>query len=179
MPYSNGDRVVKAYVASPLGFTEPTRCYNRLFLETLLTIGLDVFNPWDVATPEEIAYVLAASEVIERRARYEVLRHRIGSSNKEGIRRAEIVIANLDGPDVDAGVASEIGFANGIGRPCFGLRTDWRNSGELSGDVALQVEFFIWDSGGFMVCGELHQFMLELDTALDPIRKLARPGEIA
>ena len=45
--------------------------------------------------------------------------------------------------------AAEIGFAVGIGKRCYGLRTDWRDCGDYVGlPVNLQVLHFIEKSGG-------------------------------
>jgi hypothetical protein len=42
----------------------------------------------------------------------------------------------------------EIGFAMAIEKKCFGLRTDWRDSGEFGLPLNLQVLRFIEKSGG-------------------------------
>ncbi len=42
------------------------------------------------------------------------------------IRRADVLLAILDGRAVDEGTAFEIGFAYAIGKPCYGLQTDPR-----------------------------------------------------
>jgi len=40
--------------------------------------------------------------------------------------RCDMVVALLDGADVDSGVAFEIGYARGLGKPVLGVRTDYR-----------------------------------------------------
>jgi len=42
---------------------------------------------------------------------------------------AKVVIALLDGPDVDSGTAVELGYAYAHGKEIFGLLTDWRRWG--------------------------------------------------
>ncbi len=42
------------------------------------------------------------------------------------IRRADVLLAILDGRAVDEGTAFEVGFAYAIGKPCYGLQTDPR-----------------------------------------------------
>jgi nucleoside 2-deoxyribosyltransferase len=42
------------------------------------------------------------------------------------IRRADAVVAVLDGADVDSGTAFEVGYAAALGIPVIGLRTDYR-----------------------------------------------------
>jgi hypothetical protein len=39
----------------------------------------------------------------------------------------------LDGLELDSGTVSEIGFAAALGKKCYGLRTDFRNSGDFEG----------------------------------------------
>lgn len=41
--------------------------------------------------------------------------------------RAHVVIALLDGPDIDSGTAVEMGYAFAKGKPVFGLLTDRRH----------------------------------------------------
>jgi nucleoside 2-deoxyribosyltransferase len=44
----------------------------------------------------------------------------------KALNTANVLLAILDGRTVDEGVAIEIGYAFGIGKPCFGLQTDPR-----------------------------------------------------
>ena len=46
----------------------------------------------------------------------------------EGVRSADVVVAVLDGPDVDSGTAFEVGIAWERGIPVVGVRTDFRES---------------------------------------------------
>ena len=63
-----------------------------------------------------------------------------------------MVLANLDGQDVDSGTAAEIGYAFAKGKPIIGYRGDLRLSSDNVGStVNLQVEFFIRESGGEIV----------------------------
>ena len=63
-----------------------------------------------------------------------------------------MVLANLDGQDVDSGTAAEIGYAFAKGKPIIGYRGDVRLSSDNVGStVNLQVEFFIRESGGEIV----------------------------
>ncbi len=59
-----------------------------------------------------------------------------------------MLLAVLDGAEVDSGTAAEAGFAVGLRKRCSGLRTDWRDSGEFGLPVNLQVLHFIERSGG-------------------------------
>lgn len=54
---------------------------------------------------------------------------------REGLNRADIMIAILDGPQVDDGTAWEVGYffcRNSPRARIFGLRTDFRNAGDTS-----------------------------------------------
>jgi nucleoside 2-deoxyribosyltransferase len=54
---------------------------------------------------------------------------------------SDIVVAVLDGVDVDSGTAWEIGYAYAKGKPVVGLRTDFRDLSD--GIVNLMVEMAI------------------------------------
>lgn len=74
---------------------------------------------------------------------------RIGMENARLIDKADVLIAVLDGPDVDSGVAAEVGFAYARGKRILGYRSDFRPSGDSRRlTVNLQVEAFIKMSGG-------------------------------
>jgi nucleoside 2-deoxyribosyltransferase len=140
-------------------------------------IGLEIICPWRMTSPNEVQAVLAPDSLKEQVRRYGEFELTVGKRTEEGIRKARIVIANLDGTDVDAGTAAEIGFAYAIGRTCYGWRSDWRRSGELCGGLALQVSYFIRRSGGLIAYGELELFIRQLDMVLDPLRTDLRQPE--
>ncbi len=65
------------------------------------------------------------------------------------IRSCDVVLGVLDGPELDSGTVSEVGFAAGLGKKCYGLRTDFRNSGDFDGiPINLQALYWIESSGG-------------------------------
>lgn len=45
-----------------------------------------------------------------------------------GIRRADCIVANLDGSDADSGTCVELDYALSLGKPIVGFRTDLRAS---------------------------------------------------
>lgn len=55
----------------------------------------------------------------------------------DGVREADVVVAVLDGPDVDSGVAWEMGYAGALGKPVIGVRTDMRESQEQGVNLML------------------------------------------
>jgi len=141
------------YVASPLGFAEPTRRYYR---ETLLPALAGVVVPIDPWT------LIDAGRAQELRLEGEEhLAKEIGRSNIAAIRDCDGLVAVLDGQEADSGTVAELGFAAGLGRTCFGLRSDMRRMGEPGCVVNLQVQAFLEDSGG-----SLHAELSDLVAAL-------------
>lgn len=59
----------------------------------------------------------------------------------EGVNSSDIVVAVLDGVDVDSGTAWELGYAYSRGKPIIGLRTDFRTLSD--GVVNLMVEMSV------------------------------------
>jgi nucleoside 2-deoxyribosyltransferase len=77
---------------------------------------------------------------------------RLGGDNARAIEQSQVVVAVLDGPDVDSGTASEVGYAAALGKRIIGYRGDFRLSSDNEGTtVNLQVEYFIRHSGGPIV----------------------------
>jgi nucleoside 2-deoxyribosyltransferase len=141
----------RCYVASPLGFTESGRdYYERVYLPALRTV-VEPVDPWSLTHPDEVAAAVAEGRETE-------MALEIGRRNVDAIRGCTLLAALLDGQEVDSGTASEVGFAHGIGLTCFGLRTDFRQSGEFGANVNLQVEAFIVASGGRVV-GSLEELV--------------------
>jgi nucleoside 2-deoxyribosyltransferase len=141
--------VVRIYLASPLGFADSTRHFMEHLIERIAP-HVDVSNPWDdtrfAGEFERIAGIDSRSEA---NAALAAINTELGRSNAEAIRNADGVVAILDGVDVDSGTAAEIGYAYGLGKRIYGLRTDFRLAGDNSGAIVnLQVQYFIEASGG-------------------------------
>lgn len=73
----------------------------------------------------------------------------------DALNKAEVVVANLNGVDVDSGTAFEIGYAFAKGKKLFGLHTDFRTFSPTS-----EVNLMMLKS--CVMCYSLQ----ELDTAL-------------
>jgi nucleoside 2-deoxyribosyltransferase len=144
--------VKKVYLASPLGFAESTRAFMAELAGRLSPI-VRVSNPWDdTRFAEDIKRAPTISDPAERRALLARINNGLGSKNAENIEQADGVVAVLDGIDVDSGTAAEIGYAYGLGKRIYGLRTDFRLTGENEVSVVnLQVRYFIDASGGNLV----------------------------
>jgi nucleoside 2-deoxyribosyltransferase len=144
--------VKSIYLASPLGFAESTRAYMRELAAMLATV-VRVSNPWDdTRFADDIRRAPTIIDPAERRALYATINTGLGAKNAENIRMADGMVAVLDGVDVDSGTAAEIGYAYGLGKRIYGLRTDFRLTGENEVSVVnLQVKYFIDESGGSLV----------------------------
>lgn len=105
---------MKIYLAGAV-FTQVERLWNRRFAELLTQQipELEVILPQDFRTGDS----------------YNDHRHfgRIFELCRSSIQCADAVVAVLDGADSDSGVAWEVGYAHGIGKPIVGIRTDYRH----------------------------------------------------
>jgi nucleoside 2-deoxyribosyltransferase len=122
----------KIYLASPLGFAQSTRGFLQELKSELKKHGHAVIDPWDNGA-EQLKDFKNREERMspaERAAELRLLNHRIGDLNRRAIEDIEVVVAVLDGPDVDSGTASEVGFAFGRGKTIYGYRGDIRLTGE-------------------------------------------------
>lgn len=115
----------KIYLAGPL-FTHAELEYNCKLKDMLLK------NEFSVFLPQE-----DAEDTTSERENQEAIFNKC----MEGINSSELVVAILDGVDVDSGTAWEIGYAYAKGKPVIGLRTDFRTLSD--GIVNLMVEMAI------------------------------------
>lgn len=140
------------YVASPLGFSAIGRAYyQQTLLPAIKAAGLGVLDPW--APKHAKASGLAAALKLplgdDRVAKLAQANQAIAALNFDLIRKADGLLAVVDGNDIDSGTAAEIGAASALGKPIVGVRTDFRSMGDNEGSpINLQVEFFIRNNGG-------------------------------
>jgi nucleoside 2-deoxyribosyltransferase len=121
-------------------------------------------NPWDEGdnVRGRIANAKRIDKLATRRAAWVNVIDMLGEANALSIRRADGMVAVLDGVDVDSGTAAEIGYAACLGKWIVGYRNDFRRTGEdETSRVNLQVEYFILKSGGLIV-----QTLSELEVEL-------------
>lgn len=108
-----------------------------------------MLDPWDQPFHEPIQDAHTIQDWRARIAAFKEIAGQIGKANEDMIRSCDFVLAVVDGAEVDSGVAGEIGFAAGLGKKCYGLRTDFRNCGDFDGiPINLQVLYWIESSGG-------------------------------
>ena len=150
---------MKVYLASPLGFAESTRGFMEAIESLMSTCGYIVINPWRMADPQQ--FNITTQNIQERRQALHKVNMEIAAQNAKAIHECQIMMAVLDGTDVDSGTASEIGFAYALGKRIYGYRGDIRRSGDNDGSIVnLQVQYWIENSGGCIV------------TSLDALREL-------
>ena len=106
---------MKVFIAGPL-FSQAEREFNLKVDGELRKHGFETFLPQrDVGKLDD----LLAKEG-ERAYRM------IFKRDLKGLDQADVVVAILDGSDVDSGTAFEVGYAFAKGKPVIGLKTDMR-----------------------------------------------------
>jgi nucleoside 2-deoxyribosyltransferase len=137
------------YLASPLGFSPEWKDYRDKIKRKLYELECTVLDPWEEHYGDEIEQAGSIGDWQARVAAFRRTAERIGRANEDMIRSCNLVLGILDGPELDSGTVSEIGFAAALGKRCYGLRTDFRDCGEFDGlPFNLQVLYWIESSGG-------------------------------
>ena len=113
----------RVYLAAPL-FSDAEREFNCKLRDEIKKTGMEVFLPQE-----------DSNNVNDAKNR----QHIIFNNNLSAIDNSDIMVAVLDGVDVDSGTAWEVGYAYSKGKPVFGLRTDFRTLG-IEGRVNLMIE---------------------------------------
>lgn len=123
----NMDKKKKIYFAGPL-FTHAELEYNRKIKDLLVKKEFSVFLPQEDAED--------TTDEREKQSQEHIFKKCV-----EGVDSSDILVAVLDGIDVDSGTAWEIGYAYSKGKPIIGLRTDFRSLS--NGIVNLMIEMAI------------------------------------
>lgn len=121
---------LRVYLASAI-FNTADRDYAKKILNKLESNGLSVYWPWRDAGD---AYLKSKFKGEMLKVNDEIVKR-----NLKAIRRSDIVIAISEGADVDSGTSMEIGYSNALGKPIFGLRTDFRTHGEHIGNTNIML----------------------------------------
>ncbi len=143
-------KMKKIYIASPLGFSEAGRffLYKKL-IPVIEKIGFRILDPWKLTDESKIRAVTEITSLEERKKAWEKLNIIIGQNNEEAINSSDLLLAVLDGTDIDSGTAAEIGYASARDKQIIGYRGDFRLTGDNEGSmINLQVEYFISKTGG-------------------------------
>jgi len=111
------------YLAAPL-FSEAECDFNRRLRDEIKNKGFNVFLPQE-----------DSNNIKNEKNRQKI----IFNKNTAAIDGSDIIVAVIEGTDVDSGTAWEIGYAYSKGKPILGLRTDFRTLG-IEGTVNLMIE---------------------------------------
>ncbi len=109
------------YLAAPL-FSQIERRWNRELARLLADRLRERAVELEVILPQDFRVRGRYND----RKRFEALFKKC----IEAVKSADVVVAVLDGPDTDSGVAFEMGYAYALGVPVVGVRTDFRQSQE-------------------------------------------------
>ncbi len=140
------------YLAGPLGFSELGRLGQQALVDAAHACGHEVVDPFALTPHGEIDRIEALGSLDPQRDAWRELNRRIGETNMRAIDGCSLMLAVLDGADVDSGTAAEIGYAFARGKKILGYRGDFRLSADnLGSTVNLQIEYFILASGGAIV----------------------------
>ena len=109
---------MRVYLAGPL-FSEAEQAWLRNFQLELSVHGYDVLWPYELFDQQEVR--TWGSETAGK----------IMEGCRDALLGCDIVVALLDGTQVDDGTAWEIGYACANNIPVVGIRTDMRYGGEV------------------------------------------------
>ncbi len=111
------------YLAAPL-FSQAECDFNRKLGDLIISEGFRVFLPQE-----------DSNNIHDKKNRQQI----IFNKNLAALDGSDIIVAVIDGADVDSGTAWEIGYAYSKGKPVLGLKTDFRTLG-IEGTVNLMIE---------------------------------------
>jgi nucleoside 2-deoxyribosyltransferase len=143
----------KIYLASPLGFSESGRLfYYEKLIPAVTRLGFEVLDPWKLTSTKLIESATSIPYGKKKQETWRKINKIIGSNNAQAIKNCDLILAILDGVDVDSGTAAEVGYGAALGKTVIGYRGDFRLTGDNEGtQVNLQVEYFIKLNGGMIV----------------------------
>jgi nucleoside 2-deoxyribosyltransferase len=101
---------MKIYLAGPL-FTSAESEWNRQLACLLTARGFEVWLPQEQEPRERTSKAIFEKDV-------------------EGVDWADVIVANMDGPDPDSGTCWECGYAYAKKKPILAYRTDFRAAGD-------------------------------------------------
>jgi nucleoside 2-deoxyribosyltransferase len=111
---------MKVYLAAAL-FSQAERLYNQALAQAIARHLPDC----EVLLPQD--FPVDADGALDG----------VHSCCMDGLEQADAVVALLEGPDVDCGVAWEMGYAHARGLPVLGVRTDFRDGQEAGVNLML------------------------------------------
>jgi nucleoside 2-deoxyribosyltransferase len=136
----------RIYIAGPLFSEHERRFLEEIANKVAITLGLDVQE--DIFLPHRDAGDIG----VHGEGRPEIF-----SSDLKSLDDATVVLALLDGSDVDSGTAAELGYAFARNKEIFGILTDWRRWNPISQRVD-NINNMIWG-----ICGKGKRIFREID----------------
>jgi nucleoside 2-deoxyribosyltransferase len=106
---------MRAYIAGPL-FSDQDRAKLEEVEALLCDLGVSVFLPH-----KHGGYLGSVTVRYGKTG----LRERLFDTDVEEVKQSDLLVALLDGPDIDSGTAVEIGIAYALAIPVIGLKTDF------------------------------------------------------
>lgn len=123
-----------------------------MLIPLVIKIGFEIRDPWKLTPDELINSAIKLPYGQKKKNAWNRINPVIGRNNEKGIEESDIIIAILDGPDVDSGTAAEIGYGSALGKLVIGYRSDFRLSADNAGStINLQVEYWINKNEGEIV----------------------------
>ncbi|MBI2543416.1 MAG: nucleoside 2-deoxyribosyltransferase [Candidatus Aenigmarchaeota archaeon] len=107
------------FVAGPL-FSEGEIWFDKQVVALIERLGFKALWSW-----RDEQYLINRKELSGKDWTYKIF-----YLNKELLDKSDMVVAVLDGPDVDSGTAFEIGYATAKGKKVIGIKTDNRLHGK-------------------------------------------------
>lgn len=122
---NNGsNKTYDIYFAAPL-FSEGEQDFNEKVKNYIIECNLTVYLPQENNDDEKVNTQSDKLKIFDK--------------NVQALDNSKIVIAVIDGADIDSGTAWEIGHAYGKGKPIIALVTDFRKQGDYE-SINLMIE---------------------------------------
>ena len=145
---------MKAYLAGPL-FSDQDRAKLEEIASLMERLGFRVYLPHrDGGDLGSVKIPYGKKNVRDRLFDRDVLE----------VRKCDVVVALLDGADVDSGTAVELGIAHALGIPVVGLKTDFHRRNRILNNM-------IWG-----VCGKGTRLSFDVEDLLRQVRAVVRGG---
>jgi len=132
---------MKVFLAAPL-FSEAERYFNSKVAKKLRDRGLEVW------LAQESPFIHEGTSKEKKK---------IYKEDISALKACDVVVAVLDGVEVDSGVAFEIGYAVATGKPVIGLKTDHRTFSKVE-EVNLMLEIPLTK-----LCKSIEEVLTELE----------------
>jgi len=132
---------MKLFLAAPL-FNEAERVFNARIAQTLRRFRHKVW------LAQEAPFIKKGTLKEKKR---------IFKGDITALKSSDVVVAILDGMDVESGVAFELGYAHCLGKPIIGLKTDYRTFSKIE-EINLMLEVPM-----LKICGSVDEILTVLN----------------